>query len=272
MKRKNLLAVVLIAVMMSGGCGNKEAETATGTDITESSEVEVSQESEPPISSEEVKQEEITASPEPADTDSLITEKTDDDLDFFYLDDNQRFAGVEDALANSKTREQAKAEPAEAPVDDKPAEAPVDDEPVEVPVDAEPAEAPVDDEPVEVPVDDKPAEAPVSDKYTPEEAIAVYRSLMEAGGITWDPSLKGNWDETIGKYPIEDWNLHMDGYNGCSWGTGWIYLEKGQPEWCAETDLESFAIGNSGGISWTKYYLEVTGSDDECVNITAWHN
>lgn len=254
MKRKNLLAVVLIAVMMSGGCGNKEAETATGTDITESSEVEVSQESEPPISSEEVKQEEITASPEPADTDSLITEKTDDELDFFYLDDNQRFAGVEDALANSKTKEQAKAEPAEVPVDDKPAEAPVDDKPAEVPVDAE------------------PAEAPVSDKYTPEEAIAVYRSLMEAGGITWDPSLKGNWDETIGKYPIEDWNLHMDGYNGCSWGTGWIYLEKGQPEWCAETDLESFAIGNSGGISWTKYYLEVTGSDDECVNITAWHN
>ncbi len=89
-----------------------------------------------------------------------------------------------------------------------------------------------------------------SDKYTPEEAIAVYRSAMEAGGITWDPSLKGV----------------------TSWGTGWIYLEKGQPEWCASTDLESFAMGDSAGRSWTKYYLEVTGSDDECVYITAWHS
>lgn len=87
-----------------------------------------------------------------------------------------------------------------------------------------------------------------SDKYTPEEAIAVYRSLMEAGGITWDPSLKGV----------------------TSWGTGWIYLDKGQPEWCASTDLESFAMGDSGGRAWTKYYLEVTGSDENAVYITEW--
>ena len=92
--------------------------------------------------------------------------------------------------------------------------------------------------------------APVeSDKYTPDEAIAVYRSLMEAGGITWDPSLKGV----------------------TSWGTGWIYLDKGMPEWTASTDLESFAMGDSGGHSWTKYYLEVTGSDENAVYITAWH-
>lgn len=87
-----------------------------------------------------------------------------------------------------------------------------------------------------------------SSKYTPDEAIAVYRSLMEAGGITWDPSIK---DVT-------------------SWGTGWIYLEKGMPEWAAETDLESFAMGDSGGRSWTKYYLEVTGSDENAVYITQW--
>lgn len=87
-----------------------------------------------------------------------------------------------------------------------------------------------------------------SDKYTPEEAIAVYRSLMEAGGMTWDPSIK---DVT-------------------SWGTGWIYLDKGMPEWCASTNLESAAMGDSAGRSWTKYYLEVTGSDDECVYITEW--
>ena len=87
-----------------------------------------------------------------------------------------------------------------------------------------------------------------SNKYTPEEAISVYRSLMEAGGMTWDPSIK---DVT-------------------SWGTGWIYLEKGQPEWCASTNLESAAMGDSAGRSWTKYYLEVTGSDENAVYITEW--
>lgn len=87
-----------------------------------------------------------------------------------------------------------------------------------------------------------------SNKYTPEEAIAVYRSAMEAGGMTWDPSIK---DVT-------------------SWGTGWIYLEKGQPEWCASTNLESAAMGDSAGRSWTKYYLEVTGSDENAVYVTEW--
>ncbi len=87
-----------------------------------------------------------------------------------------------------------------------------------------------------------------SDKYTPEEAIAVYRSLMEAGGMIWDPSLK----------------------NGGSWGTGWIYLDKGQPEWCASANLESAAMGDSVGNPWTHFYLEVTGSDENAVYITEW--
>lgn len=87
-----------------------------------------------------------------------------------------------------------------------------------------------------------------SGKYTPDEAVAVYRGLMEAGGITWNPSLK----------------------DGGSWGTGWIYLEKGQPEWLASTDLESFAMGDSVGNAWTSYYLEVTGSDENAVYITMW--
>lgn len=98
---------------------------------------------------------------------------------------------------------------------------------------------------------DAVAESPApaqSNKYTPEEAIAVYRSAMEAGGMTWDPSIK---DVT-------------------SWGTGWIYLEKGQPEWCASTNLESAAMGDSAGRSWTKYYLEVTGSDENAVYVTEW--
>lgn len=101
-----------------------------------------------------------------------------------------------------------------------------------------------------IPTDNSAEVTQTSDKYTPEEAIAVYRSLMEAGGITWDPSLK---DVT-------------------SWGTGWLELDKGYAEWAAETNLESFAIGNHGGDSWTKYYLEVTGSDENAVYFTEWHN
>ena len=93
-----------------------------------------------------------------------------------------------------------------------------------------------------VPVETEPVE---SDKYTPEEAIAVYRGLMEAGGITWPPEIK----------------------DVVSWGTGWLYLDKGQPESAAGSSLESFAIG---GHSWTKFYIEVTGSDDECVYYTMW--
>ena len=76
-------------------------------------------------------------------------------------------------------------------------------------------------------VEPEPVEQPAtSDKYTPEEAVAVYRSLMEAGGITWSPEIK----------------------DVVSWGTGWLYLDKGQPESAAGSSLESFAIG---GHSWT---------------------
>jgi len=115
--------------------------------------------------------------------------------------------------------------------------------------------APVTTEPIVVepsttePVVVEP-ETPVVDntKYTPEEAIAVYRSIMEANGIQWDPSIK--------KF--------------ASWGTGWIYLTKGQPEWAGNSAVESYKMG-SGGKPWTKYYLEVTGSDENAVYITEWN-
>lgn len=110
-------------------------------------------------------------------------------------------------------------------------------------------ESAVDESVAKVATAETTVEATVSsNKYTPDEAISVYRSLMEAGGITWDPSIK----------------------NVTSWGTGWIYLEKGQPEWCASTNLESAAMGDSAGRSWTKYYLEVTGSDENAVYVTEW--
>lgn len=101
----------------------------------------------------------------------------------------------------------------------------------------------------ENPVEQIPTPAE-SDKYTPDEAIAVYRSLMEAGGITWDPSLKGV----------------------TSWGTGWIYLDKGMPEWTAAANLESYAMGDTVGNPSTKFYFEVTGSDENAVYITEWNN
>jgi len=93
-------------------------------------------------------------------------------------------------------------------------------------------------------------ETPVVDntKYTPEEAIAVYRSIIESNGIQWDPSIK----------------------EFASWGTGWIYLTKGQPEWAGNSAVESYRMG-SNGKPWTKYYLEVTGFDENAVYYTGWH-
>jgi hypothetical protein len=88
----------------------------------------------------------------------------------------------------------------------------------------------------------------VSDKYTPDEAVAIYRSIMEANGITWDPSIK----------------------EFASWGTGFIYLKKGMPEECANSEVEGFKYGDGGGRPDTRYYLEVTGYDDNKVNVTVW--
>lgn len=124
-------------------------------------------------------------------------------------------------------------------------EEPASAESVKDPEPAESTERPKAEEPV--------IETPTvaeSDKYTPEEAIAVYRSLVEAGGMTWNPDLKGV----------------------TSWGTGWICLDKGQPEWAASANLESFAMGDTVGNPCTEYYLEVTGSDDNAVYITEWTN
>ena len=160
---------------------------------------------------------------------------------YFYLDTDQRYARISDIEANAITmderdaivmaEEEKKRQEATAK-----AETPVETTPSEQPV----ANTPTEAEPIEQPVE--------SDKYTPEEAVAVYRAGMEAGGITWNPALK----------------------DGGSWGTGWLYLDKGEPERAAQSSLESFAIGNHGGDSWTEYYLEVTGSDEECVYCTMW--
>lgn len=164
---------------------------------------------------------------------------------YFYIgmDNAKRYARLSEIEENSMTLEEIDAMRAEAET-----QAKADAEAEKQQAQAEPVEdtslqdTPPATEPVETPAE--------SNKYTPEEAISIYRSIMEGGGITWDPSLKGV----------------------TSWGTGFFYLDKGYPEWAGETSLESFAIGNHGGDSWTCYYLEVTGSDDECVYFTSWHN
>ena len=89
-----------------------------------------------------------------------------------------------------------------------------------------------------------------STKYTPEEAVAVYRSIMEANGIQWDPSIK----------------------DFASWGTGWINLEKGQPERTGNSNVEAYRRGGGDATRpWTRYYVEVTSSDANAVYITQWH-
>jgi hypothetical protein len=88
-----------------------------------------------------------------------------------------------------------------------------------------------------------------NDKYTADEAVAVYRSIMESNGIRWDPSIK-------------DW---------ASWGTGWIWLEKGKPEESAQKSVESFQMGGGTGDAWTRYYMEVTNVDENRIYITKWH-
>lgn len=170
---------------------------------------------------------------------------TCEDWCYFYvgMDNAKRYARLSDLEANSLTLAEVDAMRAE-----KEAQAKADAEAGRQQVQAEPVEdvslqdTPPATEPVETPVE--------SNKYTPEEAISIYRSIMEGGGITWDPSLKGV----------------------SSWGTGFFYLDKGYPEWAGESSLESFAMGDSVGNPWTRYYLEVTDSDDECVYFTSWHN
>jgi hypothetical protein len=87
-----------------------------------------------------------------------------------------------------------------------------------------------------------------SGKYTPDEAFNVYRSILESNGMTWNPSIK-------------DW---------ASWGTGWISLKKSSLEEEAQSDLKGYAFGDGQGNSFTIYYMEVTGYDDNRVYVTCW--
>lgn len=91
-------------------------------------------------------------------------------------------------------------------------------------------------------------EVPVSNKYTPEEAVAVWSGILNENGMIYDPSIK----------------------EFASWGTGWIYLEKGMPEEAAQQDLLGYAYGDGVGNSATRYYYEITGYDEDMVYLTRW--
>ena len=110
------------------------------------------------------------------------------------------------------------------------------------------ADVPVESTPAsEPPVAEQPA-AEESDKYTPEEAIAVWKAIIDESGMIYDPSIK----------------------EFASWGTGFMYLDKGYPEQAAQWDLEGLAYGDGTGNSTTRYYFEVTGSDENCVYTIVW--
>lgn len=306
MKRERIYAILMVAIMaLASGCGNTEDTDKAETTMTESNTSETVESANSDVADMETAKPESSTT-EARDLDNMIVEKDDSELDMktyyysmedrtfcddgedvfgsvffdesnltnyvttgkvpiyaqngvrigyanedvdiivmgtygdwcrFYLDKDQRYARISDIEANSitmdergtiaMTEEASKQEQASGRT-----ETPVETVPSEQPVQV----APVETEPVE------------SDKYTPEEAMAAYRSLMEAGGITWNPALK----------------------DGGSWGTGFMYLDKGYPESAAESSLQSFAMGDSVGNPWTEFYFEVTGSDEECVYYTMW--
>ena len=96
----------------------------------------------------------------------------------------------------------------------------------------------------------QPQEQPTtSNKYTPEEAIAYYRSQVEAQGMQWDPSIKAE----------------------ASWGTGWIPLSKDElnASYIAN-DMASYNMGDGVGNPYRRYYIEITGSDENYVYVTEW--
>ena len=306
MKRKRIYAILMVAIMaLTSGCGNTEDTNKTDASVAESSTSETMETGKVGVAEKETAESESSVS-ESDDIDSKITEKDDSELDLkdyyysmedrtvcnsdenifgsviyngtdftgyvttskvpiyakngvkmgyvkegvdiiilgeyggwcqFDLDGENKYARLSDIEENSITMDERDAI-AMAEEANKQEQASAK---TETPVETVPSEQPVQVAPVET-------ESVESEKYTPDEAIAVFRAEMEAGGMSWNPSIK----------------------DVVSWGTGFLYLDKGYAEWAAETNLESAAIGGHGGNSWTEYYLEVTGSDEECVYYTIW--
>ena len=115
--------------------------------------------------------------------------------------------------------------------------------------------------------------APASPKgYTINELLTIYRTIIEANGFTWDPSLKGNWDTTIGAHDIYEWRNYFSEYTGTGWGTG--FLEPYNIERNAYSDVEAMRFTNGTKYNTTSYYFEVLGFDYSMgmIEIVAWSN
>lgn len=108
-------------------------------------------------------------------------------------------------------------------------------------------EQPTNSEPV---AQEQPKEEPAaSNKYTPEEAIAYYRSQVEAQGMKWDPSIK----------------------EFASWGTGWTPLSKDELNASYIVNaMDGYNYGSGDGIPFRTYYIEITSSDSDYVYVTEW--
>lgn len=108
-------------------------------------------------------------------------------------------------------------------------------------------EQPTNSEPV---AQEQPKEEPATNnKYTPEEAVAYYRSQIEAQGMQWDPSIKAE----------------------ASWGSGWLPLSKDELNAnYISNAMAGYNYGDGVGNPSRLYYLEVTGSDENYVYITKW--
>ncbi len=106
--------------------------------------------------------------------------------------------------------------------------------------------------------------------YTINELLMIYRGIIEANGYTWDPSLKGNWDETIGAHDIYEWYNYWDEYNGTGWGTG--FLEPYNIERNAYSEVQALGYGNGTQHRNSRYYFEMLGWDNSMgmIEIVAW--
>lgn len=76
--------------------------------------------------------------------------------------------------------------------------------------------------------------------YTPEEALAYYRSQVEAQGMKWDPSIK----------------------DVVSWGTGFLPLSKDElnDDYIAN-DMAGYNYGSGDGTPFRTYYMEIISGE-----------
>ena len=76
--------------------------------------------------------------------------------------------------------------------------------------------------------------------YTPEEALAYYRSQVEAQGMKWDPSIK----------------------DVVSWGTGFLPLSKDElnDDYIAN-EMAGYNYGSGDGTPFRTYYMEIISGE-----------